>query len=328
MKKIILGIILSISFVLMVGCSSVQENKTNETETSSLVGETNEIETSYQENSTTKPPYLLNTIKVFDSNDVIIRSEKYEYDDKGNILKQTIYDADNHAKEWYAYSYDDNSNIIKEESFYLNEDGTSEIKCYESEYNEKNQKTYETFSIDGSILGKTKFDLYDSNGNIIKKSSLNPLVESSTEIISWTIYDYDIDGLCIKETHYNKTGEVSSETINSKTDMGYSSTYIDYNDDGSINRKTENTYNSNEDLVDYVFSDENGNVLNEYHCKYEYNNNNQITFEEIVISIAGDVSTSTSHYEYDDNGNLIKLNTYDTDGQLINYKIFDYIQIN
>ena len=96
--------------------------------------------------------------------------EEYEYDDSGNLIKETAYELNSSIKSMHKYEYDKSGNMIK--ALYYEKESKLEY-YYEYEYDSENK-----------LLKETK---YDNNG----------------KVTDWIKYEYDEKGCEIKRSYNN-----------------------------------------------------------------------------------------------------------------------------
>ncbi len=231
----------------------------------------------------------------------------YEYDDKGNLIRENVYTANGELSSYYIYDYDDNNNLIKETYYKATgeEQGHTSYK-YDSNGN-MIEEAEDMFGTGSPLVYKYEYDAagncikefygdnintsyeYDNNGNLLKefvfingekylslsyeydsKGNLTYLTRyrnSGTEIANRTGFEYDSSGNCIKRTQLESYYVIDG-------------TYV-YEYDSNGNRIREKQYFGERQNLDIVYTyDENGNLLskevsnlssgNTYNYYYEY----------------------------------------------------------
>lgn len=125
----------------------------------------------------------------------------YTYDSKGNVAKMTLFLEDGSVLYWYEYEYDSEGNRTQEIQFY--DVGVSAgyvIKyTYDSDRNMIQKKWERT---DGSVVWWDDY-AYDSEGNRIS----GVRVGVDDVISEWYEYEYDAEGNLTKEILFTEDGE-------------------------------------------------------------------------------------------------------------------------
>ncbi len=264
------------------------------------------------------------------------------YSTSCNKVKKTNYNSEGEITDLIEYEYDSKGNAIKET--------TNGKITYLAEYNsETNKISKETkYNLEGTI---TYLAEYNSNGKIIKKienGELTYLIEFDPETgnqIKKTEYDSktketsvkewdNITGNMVKETKYNANGEVIYlSEYELATGKNIKETCYDSKKKETsvkewnlLNKKLskETRYNSNGEVTFLAEYDANGNKIKE-------TNNGQITYLAEYNSLGNKVK-ETRYYsdgnlsylaEYDSNGNKIKETNYDSKGKTKNSYEYD-----
>lgn len=231
------------------------------------------------------------TVYMCDDNSVVL----YEYDDNGLLTAERTHMADPAAMGDRAWAMD-NPGDVRVEVFYTYNDAGQLIEKREpSDHFEDNWFEY----------------FYDDAGNLIEERNYYFGQNSSMKV-----YDYDENGNCLRE-----------ETVSLSGDTSYDVCYeCEYNEENvCISRKvfmggelrSETTYNDNGDTLIFISYDE-GMVSNELH--YEYDEEGR----EIRLEYVNSMDSGVSEYEYDKNGNRKCGRSYDLDGNLTGYSVYEY----
>ena len=165
-------------------------------------------------------------------------STKYvvEYDDAGNVVKETYYNPDG---SWTETKYDSAGNRIWET--YHEVDG----KSYEYEYDsDGNTKKYTRCNADGSLIDWCEYE-YDSVGNVKQtaynsdgiKESLYEFKQNEPDKVKQTYYEPDGSIIWISEVEYYNTGGLKKE-IRYYPDNN-STTIWEWSSDGTLTRDEE-----------------------------------------------------------------------------------------
>ena len=214
-------------------------------------------------------------------------------DDTKRLVRLNYYDAGGGLRSWEEYKYDKKGGMIKET--YLNPDNSP-------------------FS-NGGLLSWDKYE-YDADGNEIKRTRY----DFEGTLLDWTEFEYDDNK--IKSSVYNENGSLSS--------------WVEYEYDASGNEIKSNSYGANGALSRTTVSeyDEEGNVIKTAYYDaegtlsrwtgYEYDGN-IIRTAHYDISRYGEFDgLFASEYEYDDDGDVVKVNSYNSDGVLTGWMEYIY----
>lgn len=222
---------------------------------------------------------------------------KYEYDSKGNKIKATSYNANGDIR--YSSEYDKNGNETR-----LKYHGDGAVNCsYEWEYDDKGSKTKMTvYDADYPVSSTCEYE-YDAKGNLVKSidTLYTYLEDASYTKITYTEYEYDKQGNMVKTITYQ---EESDKTLVWENQYEY-----DYNENIV---KNERYYYGVLDLIQEIEYNDDDMKIREKSSKYDENGS-------AVISIC--------ETEYDENGNRIKMTTYDADGTILSTEEYEYIEL-
>ena len=247
-----------------------------------------------------------------------IVSVKYEYDNSGNVIRETYADG-----SYITYSYD----LANRIETYCDAANTEKGIAYNTkyEYDANNNKIYETNS-EGTVIRY----IYNDAGNVVKTTILGK-GETTETVISTN--EYNLVGENIKSVNannvttkyeYNEFGKIRKITyagddsveeyfiifqydsignlVKSVTSKGVVTKYS-YDMDGNELSKEESKEDGSDSIIIKHSYDANGNILTETDAngnvtKYQYNKNNK------VISVTNANNQKTT-YSYDKNGNII-----------------------
>lgn len=203
----------------------------------------------------------------------IMSIRTYRYDENGNkIAKETKGSyRDKLDRETYKYKYDDNGNKIEMISYDENGELISKwIYKYDENGNEIEAIHHGTeFGVPFTVKYTS---MYDENGNRIERILCNT---NGKLIRRWT-YEYDEKGRKIKENYFDLLSEVKTKTT---------------------------TIYENENKIEEIIYDSNGELKNKYIYEYKYDKKGNET-EEIKYEckfISGDIKKIPKYklvYEY------------------------------
>ena len=223
-------------------------------------------ETTTKENDRTTAPFTKEAVEsshpqktVYYRDDGTISSE-HEYNEKGYVISETLYDTDGKKSRYRAYlgTGVENDSTLTEEIRYdlLNGEETYHHK-YEYDSNGRLIK-------DTAIPGASLIYEYDENGRVIRRST----ILSDGSLKNYSVIEYTEGGR--KESRYSwegvlwSTTEYSGEKIKSSVSYSYIGTNIssytvcEYNSSGRITKETNYDVNGTERSFSEYEYNENG----------------------------------------------------------------------
>lgn len=257
-------------------------------------------------------------------------TEELVYNDKGDVIKETVISSSYTTVSEYKYTYS-GEKIVKERMVmnswadsYLDEKydkhGSLTLRqtdetCnkYEYVYDKNGFIIKKTETSEGDdYFGETKVTAIeytnDEKGNVLKSVSVR-----ENGIVDTKEFSYDSEGRILKETR--------SEDYEDYHNIYYIDEYT-YDEHGNVLTHYHKYHDSEyTDTYDYVY-DKNGNALEkkcngEVDAKYAYDEKgNRIRIENYTD---GSVAESTE-YTYDEKGNTVKAVRYDADGAVVAVK--------
>ena len=216
-------------------------------------------------------------INYLDKEGADVSEERYEYDNDGNIISQSFFDAKGNLteKDGYAsakFEYDDKGNPIKLSYFDAQNAPATDIAEIIAEYDEQGNET--------------KISIYDKDG----QSSIS---------------DYNEYGSLIKESYYDAKGVLTKDSL------GYAVVEYGYDQYGNISSECFYDENQNKISIGVGFAcvslkyDKNGNAIK---TVFEGTNGNAVKIKH---------GFSERRNEYDEKGNIIEEKYFDTNGNLV-----------
>ena len=223
-------------------------------------------ETTTKENDGTTAPFTKEAVEsshpqktVYYRDDGTISSE-HEYNEKGYVISETLYDTDGKKSRYRAYlgTGVENDSTLTEEIRYglLNGEETYHHK-YEYDSNGRLIK-------DTAIPGASLIYKYDENGRVIRRST----ILSDGSLKNYSVIEYTEGGR--KESRYSREGflwsttEYSGEKIKSSVSYSYIGTNIssytvsEYNSSGRKTKETNYDVNGTERSSSIYEYNENG----------------------------------------------------------------------
>lgn len=233
--------------------------------------------------------------KCVSSNGLLLTERKHEYDDKGRITNWLYLDTQNSE-------YDHNTTT----TYVDNPDGSYTATT--------------TYTDTDKVIG---FEAFDKNGNIVQQHSY-----LNDELYNKHFHTFDENNNCTYSKTLNAEGELVSESTAEYTPDGRMtySYVVNYTFDSDGTRHETSTYT----MVKYsADSPAYGkemieSVDGEFFCQ------TVMEFDEKGNFIRNSIITEHSHnedvYEYDDDGNVLKVSRY-SDGKLISSTVNEYVHI-
>lgn len=132
------------------------------------------------------------------------------FDKDGNTIEKTEYNKDGSIKKREISKYDNKGNLLEESNYeakHDKENKDSYNKKVSYKYNTNNDKTEENvFDSEGKLIKKTVYT-YNRNGD----KSAEVTMDSSGKVLKKAIYTYDSKGLKSEKKTYN--GENTLESV-------------------------------------------------------------------------------------------------------------------
>ena len=126
------------------------------------------------------------------------------------------------------------------------------------------------------------------------------------------VIEYDIEGNVVSDIFYNEDGSINARSESKYDSEGNEISYVSYNGDGSISYKYEREYDNAGNEVRFVSYKEDESVSNRREYEYDSVGN---CIGNIFYNENGEIINSWKT-EYDDVGNEVKNITYNGDGSI------------
>lgn len=332
--------------------------------------------TEYFENTTHESKYIsgnqrrtenydsdgsLSGITEYNRNGDVVKAEQYmsgklygieekEYDESGNLIKSSSYDADRKFTGYSVYGYNESGKRIKISKY----DGSGTLTGYTEI---KRNGDY--------ILSET---VYDGDGN---KTEYTEYLENTSDYATYSrkkryekyengklaeLKEYNEDGKMTKRTSYDGKGnkKLYEEYVTLKVKHnGYEGTSTDiktretYND-GKLEHRTEYEYDENGNRTKISEYDGDGKLTEYTETKYDgerilsesrYDGNGKLIrrtedeYDENGKKLKSSVYNnggleSYKSYHYDESGRLIKVTACDAYNRIVNYYEIEYTDEN
>ena len=244
-----------------------------------------------------------NVYEKFDG-ELSARTVKYEYDEKGRLLRTLSGDKQDVFNE-SKYEYDENGNVTLLASY--NQNGL--YMKHEYVYDQKGTKILEkTYDKDNVLSKKTE---YDQNGKT--KLYVEYFPDGRVKIEN----KCNREGHLISSVEYTYDGEIAKQSDYSETGKLLRSVSLEYHADGTRNTfVVEKSYNENGDMIRYTESN-NDELLfgEEYEYTYDENKKPTLTVRYEIVNGKKALSKKTNA-TYDENGTLIRKRIFNGRGVL------------
>jgi len=271
--------------------------------------------------------------KVFKEDGNTIHSRRREYDKKGNLISTAVYDSLGTMNWRSELKYDNHSNLIERNNFNANRELYSkEIFKYN-----RNNDLVERVVIDRGDETYKELLIYDNEGNRIEQNFFNKNSEGVFYLEIQNLFKFDSAGnkterVLLKMNEFKQALVIS---YLEKFDLdGNIIEHISYSEDGSEFRRTTHEYDADNNLVEkvryfngelkekkkYLF-DIVGNKIEENIFwnkkrvvlnKFEYDENGNLVNLQSQ-KIYGDLTRNNNRsyeFEYDENGSWVKRNEF------------------
>lgn len=212
------------------------------------------------------------------------------YDQDWKPLKRVTYDKDGNVSAREECTYDNKNNIIRNVTYFS--DGSIHEDSQHIYDDNGNVTKYEYWytSSDRTQSFHDKYT-YDANGNVVKEENYG-----YDDVFSGRYeYTYDADG--------NKIGEVC------------------YGEDGLVHYRDEYKYDENGNQINYTCYNSNGEQSGSY---FTYDEHGNVTKETAVNRDGTEDVFKTYTYSYDDSGNILVKNVYNSTGKKTNRYEYTY----
>lgn len=363
MKRKLLGVCVAFSFCALSACGK-SESASTQLESEQVLSETTTQQETAEDTSVSETVpedsgqdsedvaadlkdletvYLVTRERSYGAEGTMYGEHRYDYDDKGNMIKEGWFKESGDLEYFCEYEYDANGNNSKQILYSWNSSPSNEILKYDENGNKTESISYTTddviesyaeydahgkpvkilyYDADGVVCSAYECECeYDTNGNLIKEMNH----DGAGTVFSTKQYEYDTNGNVTKEMSYDESGAVSSTTQYEYDANGNVTKETNYDIDGSIKSGYEDRYDDNGNVIKHiefgpggVTSYENQDQI--WNMTYDANDN-EIRSE---ITDANGYVTKAIETEYDANGNRIKCTRYEL-GSVNGWEEYEYV---
>lgn len=242
--------------------------------------------------------------------------EKFGETALGDIDRGVISYARDEINRDYLKSFNIDGMLTKVEYFHENKKVSNNVD-YEYSNGKLLQIVERVYSKYGKLDSKIKYD-YNENGNLVEETAYEP----SGSILAVKKYKFE-GGYLVEENCVLEDGSLHYKSMYTNNSNGNCLKEIVYGSDGSESATAEYEYDSKSNIIKNISKRSDAFGLSVEHVNtFEYNSKNQLTFEK-DSRMGGNWSTSYS-YDYDSNGNVVKLEIYGGNKKLTDTWTYDY----
>ena len=211
----------------------------------------------------------------------------YRYNASDKLTEQNLYNPGGALKSKFKYRYN-NGNLVEQSLF---KPGGGLISKYTYEYDSRSYQTvYNWYNSDGVLDEKTIY-LYDVKGNQVAWRSVNA---GDTALIQ-AVYQYDNKGNMTEEKLYKANDSLDKKTIFSYDAKGNQTEIKEY--DSAFTKIINYKYNAQNNIVEEIWLDKNGDQLEQYTYKYDYDKHLNWT-KKITYRNGAPVTIMEREFEY------------------------------
>jgi len=250
------------------------------------------------------------TETLYDAKNVMQSRTVNQYNNKGLLNKTMNYDNEGKILSYTTYNYDLNNNPIKQTTYDGNDAMTEQIV---RSFNNKNRVIKETcLRADGSIVYCNGYD-YNEKGFVSKAITYN--TENSTIIDQYTIYTRSDSGAVTESKSYNSIN-VLIENLRFN-DAGFITQQYRFNDAGTLILEVKNQYDDKQRKiqVDTVSYSDSGSIVETRQEKFNEKG-------QIVILTQENIPDETYQqilFEYHQAGWVCAQTYYEKNGKTASY---------
>ena len=227
---------------------------------------------------------------------------EYTYDESDNLLTETMYRANGEVSSKSEFEYNEHNQKIRQNNY--KNDQFTEYQLYSWESDEK-QSGYKVYNAEDELLESHTFD-YDESGTYLEIVEAegdtifaeNLSIDGTIIKIYKIIYDYDVSGQMIRQSDYDKSGQLV-DYCEIKYDYRFRQTQQSwYYGNGIVEGHIEYKYSDDGSTIEQILYDANGSILN--YIQNEHGPDGTLTITQ-----------------YDENRSIVAQQVYDEEGNQI-----------
>ena len=225
----------------------------------------------------------------------------FEYDPQMRMVgKQTFYPLED-TLEKLVYVYDSEGKKIREENYF----GEDIFDMLLFQYDDKGHLIGQIRTDDEEMEIEKQISEFDGSGRLVKQTNFsNGDVEKTVE------FQYDETGLCIRETHTITEKNAVEITEYSYNELGKRTTSITKDNAGDVIGYLEIEYDEKMNPVKYLT--ETSGFYNSKSIHQVVYDDQGRTIENEYFDILNNFLMSKEKYEYDEDGNIVEEEIFET----------------
>ncbi len=248
---------------------------------------------------------------------------KYKYNNKGNLIEQNKYHFNGALTNRYIIKYDNNGNPIELETY--NSADRATIEALANAISKDEAKSDNTKSDEPALdlISKTT-NKYDDKGNKIEVVAIDNglFTDKSKKFVKYTRV-FDSKGRVVELINYETSDSIRNKFTFKYDEKSNLSEKLMYSPDGTLNARYTYKYDINGNLIedDILLMPESKSFKRN---TYKYDDRKSLT-EKKFFDVGELDYTLSYQYEYDSNGNWIKV-TYSENGtpRIIISRVIEY----
>lgn len=283
--------------------------------------------------------YLGGFESIFSGCVMVWNQQKEQYDKQENVIKRIWYDTDGNIDRWSEYEYDSQGDMKKiieydeegeitswREYEYVAIEIPPRSELYESIEERENVdnneiyvlKEFSVFYLDGSLVSRCEYE-YDYAGKELKETWF----DKDGNVSQWYECEYEnnLSGHEIKKLYRYSENTMRDWDEYEYDEYGRLIIIRSCDKDGSVNKWIQLTYDEDGKISEGVETHSWG-VSNKY--TFEYDIMGRCT-KWMLYNVNGGGITHWTEFQYDENGNRVREIVYKADGSLYEWKENEYV---
>lgn len=241
----------------------------------------------------TKDDGRLKMEETYNSNGLLFSTIIYEYDEKGQLVKQAEFGINDDPTGYKSFEYDESGRKTLMTSF-VAETGKDYSEEYRTsyEYDSDGNITKAVSTIDGKTVSVTAYEY--KNGLLIDEKNY----EGESFVASEYKYEYDADGHKTRCVRIDNMEGDTTENRYTYTSSGLLLADLSYGDDGRVISRTEHSYDANGNAVKLSVYNAKGGLISSTSNEYTYDNYGNIKRCAVTHSDGSKGTTTQYKWEY------------------------------
>lgn len=241
----------------------------------------------------TKDDGRLKMEETYNSNGLLFSTIIYEYDEKGQLVKQAEFGINDDPTGYKSFEYDKSGRKTLMTSFAA-ETGKDYSEEYRTsyEYDSDGNIAKAVSTIDGKTVSVTAYEY--KNGLLIDEKNY----EGESFVASEYKYEYDADGHKTRCVRIDNMEGDTTENRYTYTSSGLLLADLSYGDDGKVISRTEHSYDANGNAVKLSVYNAKGGLISSTSNEYTYDNYGNIKRCAVTHSDGSKGTTTQYKWEY------------------------------